>query len=122
LCQEKQKIDLCKRQDEDRSLSSYKLTEIQAWDRDRYDTFGHQQTFLRRKLEGGQVPEPIGLDDLMRLILSEIQQTAAQHLTDFPLDAIGVPSLKRILEVVRIVAGVNTPGEREDFSAFLQGT
>jgi hypothetical protein len=62
-----------------------------------------QQTFLRRETEG-QVPEPIALDDLMRLMLLEIQQMARQHLTDFPLDAVGVPCLKRIMEVVRIVA------------------
>ncbi len=78
-----------------------------------------QQMFLRSKLED-QVPERVALDDLMRLMLGEIQQMARQHLTDFPLDAIGVPCLKRIIEVVKIVAGIDLPGEREDFSAFLE--
>jgi hypothetical protein len=78
-----------------------------------------RQTFLRRKQEG-QVPEPIGSDDLMRLMLCEIQNIASQDLPDFPLDALGLATLKRILEVLKIVAGVNTPGEQEDFLAFLE--
>jgi hypothetical protein len=77
------------------------------------------QSFLRRTPQN-PVAERIGPDELMRLMLCEMQQTAAQHLPDFPMDAITLPILKRINEVMKIVTGVNTPGEREDFSAFLE--